>query len=624
MLPFHSSNAYTLEHAKALLTRRPVSSPPSVLARHVGLVRRWVEDDNPTAAPLGTLLSGVSDAAIAKFVYARMPCPDLLYIRTIHDIIALGAAYPDSRAANVEGSYKIFTKFTSRGLEYYGSYTGMAADEVVGQRSLRHVQAFDLATSHRHNPRFVSPSSLTEAFGADASWGYGACPSLGSSPNQSTFSTDLSGLHRATTSQTFFCLTTVAPNLAAAEIRTLWQDITRRSFPPQFNTVVAHLVASLDEVVLCAFFNDVWCDFPGVDDLPYHPPHTFFGLNEAVPDTVSSLGGAGLTKVAQLAASAAEKETERLRKIEQRARALKAAYLDLYNRAPGLTAQIAAGHLTVVIAGDTYSAALPGEWGDGPTAVVVESLALSPSRKRKMAGPLGASKVASGWVDQWDMVVGGRPLDLSGLVISEGDSWDSLIGILAKCTAYNCALRAPHALKDPSPFAGFDDVVRRLLSRQGARLVGQDGVVEGIQMAEETRTWYGAVDKDDVSPDLGWRIPAPPSKLLNSHFQLVVRVDAPGNPRELRYVILAPGDASLPHAWSAFHEDSVWERILVNMVRVGLGLVRRRARQVKRGRPMTQLKSPYGTHHELAAAIAVKGPVFGTVSESNLSVVGVV
>ncbi|CAO1633435.1 unnamed protein product [Parajaminaea phylloscopi] len=138
------------------------------------------------------------------------PLP-LLNVVDLRDVTALSASAscPDSRRANVEGTYKIFTTFTRKGQEYTGSYTGMAGGETVGNRALTHIAEFGNFT--RHHPCLSSASSSSSGHGSSDS-----PSSSGSSGSSSSNSASQSkGLYRATTSRSFFFLATVALNLAA-------------------------------------------------------------------------------------------------------------------------------------------------------------------------------------------------------------------------------------------------------------------------------------------------------------------------------------------------------------------------------------------------------------------------
>ncbi|CAO1633270.1 unnamed protein product [Parajaminaea phylloscopi] len=185
-----------------------------------------------------------------------------------------------------------------------------------------------------------------------------------------------------------------------------------------------------------------------------------------MPAGAKDLVGSSITKAIAAAAANAAKETERVRKVEEHAIAIRKTFEELSRG--GIAATCAAGTLLVEIADDEYEVPLPGSrWVNGPATLGVERVVRG-AEYRKMAGPFGAGAVASAWVDRWDPRVGGQPLDLSRVVMEEGGDWDDLLVALADCAVLYEKPPPVTLLKEPSPFAGFDEVVQRLLSSQGA------------------------------------------------------------------------------------------------------------------------------------------------------------
>ncbi|CAO1633431.1 unnamed protein product [Parajaminaea phylloscopi] len=84
-------------------------------------------------------------------------------------------------------------------------------------------------------------------------------------------------------------------------------------------------------------------------------------------------------------------------------------------------------------------------------------------------------------------------------------------------------------------------------------------------------------------------------------FDLVVRVHELKDPRQLRYLIVAPEKSDLPARWKQWPKDPPFARFCVNLVREGLGLKRRR--RLGGGRPAYDPETREPTLAALLAAL---------------------
>ncbi|CAO1612521.1 unnamed protein product [Parajaminaea phylloscopi] len=538
---WQQKHAFDVRAARSLISYKPYASfhAHEDLARAVQQVRAFV--GTSTSSPLksiASLLALGSDSQVARFIEARMPDVRLLGVETMGDARKLAAdnAILDARKANVEGTYHIFTTFERGSKKVHGSYTGMAGDQVVGARIESHFGHFAAARTRTHLDQAV---------------------------------------YQPTTTEVIYLLATVAPNCALSALKECWSATTGGAVFPPSVTAASRLVAALDELVLCTYFEDLHSNLLGAPT-QRHRNHVFLPLNAELP-----AGATNVDSAAALQETAAKRQQEKERVGKVAAVEKEAIDMDLYATIP---AEVdAAGRLRVRILQNDFWCSLPPLLGRRPGPSSIRLDPVGDTRKRKMNLPLGAGPLASRLLDDCDVYVGGQVLDFAGQLIDDDDTrddWPLLLDALDYCTSKNWELEP--LVQQTRP----EEVATRLLSRQGARLCTQGTTAIMPPLAPAVQEWYGAVEVGEPWTSGGWVLPAEMGASPGDH--ILVKMDSQVSPRLLKYAVRSPQDASIPARWSTLTVDPPHSRILVNLARWALGLPRRLSLQAGPGRPQNR------------------------------------
>ncbi|CAO1636794.1 unnamed protein product [Jaminaea pallidilutea] len=253
---FPPSPDYRIDHrwATALMTQalkeenRFTGARFERIIQKIGVVRNFLQAQDGLPILKQVLEAVPSDRAMARFFMARVSTPDLLDVRSLQDVKAVAAEYPelDARGADVVGVYKIFVQSAAG----EGSYTGLAACQSIAERLVDHEEAF------------------TEARAAD----------------KEHKTTENHMLYNATTTDKYILVAStyyVACDLLAR----LFTVTTLKQWPTNDVHDLYHFCASWDDLIWCAEFDDLAGGFPGLGSLEQscRLPRTFHGLNAQLP-----------------------------------------------------------------------------------------------------------------------------------------------------------------------------------------------------------------------------------------------------------------------------------------------------------------------------------------------------
>ncbi|CAO1633266.1 unnamed protein product [Parajaminaea phylloscopi] len=488
------------------------------LASHVRLVREFVRAQpvQDQWYAIARLLSVTSADGIASFIAQRMPEPKVLSVTKFSEVQKLAATTPDARSANVEGTYHVFTAFKRSGRQRYGSFTGVAAEQVVAERVRAVVQGFSAA-------------------------------------NASVVLTD--PLYQPKTSEVVYLLTTVAPNTEVKAIKKLFRQCTGVKFPGNVMDV-AHLVAAMDELVLCSFFGDLHQGFPA-DDEPLSIARDFFPLNSIPPAGAPAVMS---ENAASQAALRRQHEVERIDRIKSMEN--ESEDLNVRGMWEGIPVKVdLQGHLRIKIMQHDFCCPLPGQWSAGEAQL---KLAEADPPSRKMPLPLSAPHTASSLLDSYDLFVGDWPIDFAGVALDDdvNKDWASLLDALEWC-------RTKPSGKENNREQYHKGLVARLLSRQGARFRTSNGVLVLPALASATAATYRDRLLEEW-PSGEWILPC--EMQAKDDVDVLLRVDCNAVPYHLHYTCRAPLDANIPAIWQTLKVDPPQARALVNLARMDLGL----------------------------------------------------
>lgn len=308
------------------------------------------------------LLQVVDDPeAIARFFLARVPCPTLLDIDTYEQAKALLQRRPelDARRADVLLDYKIFTQIKRGRMTDSGSYSGLAASSTGATRMAQHDAGFkgalqlssyaDLPSQRiLYNPRTVPGSPL--------------------------------------------CFVASNFHLSQAALMEVFAWTTGFLWPLRAGHI-NRITASLDEMLLCAEFDDWIKVLPGLEDLDekHQRGREFRPLNTAFP---TGLPAKSSTSTAKLLAPVA------LPNIDLAARrSLLASVLE--NRGVRVTHRT--GRLLVRIGQISHSVLWTSTEPLGPARLRIQWLRRE--RPSQSGSPMAATATISQLLDNFEVLV---------------------------------------------------------------------------------------------------------------------------------------------------------------------------------------------------------------------------
>ncbi|CAO1626803.1 unnamed protein product [Parajaminaea phylloscopi] len=472
------------------------------------------------------MLEGYNSDDVARFILARVTDPEILAVSNYEEATALMARRPDLEGslANVEGTYLIWTRYTDdNGRKETGSYTGLAADQVVGARTLV------------HHDRFAELNGKQ------------------------------SGLYRLGTTARLHALVTVAPNVYPGELMDLWRECTGRRSPSELREEALRAVCALDELVLAVFCGDIWSAPINRMDLRLRGltiVRCFNGLNASLP-SICNLYDAAKSKKRRLdelqrTSNAAEDHDERCKVAREVVRGKSVAEIE--------------GNWVKLSLAMYHDVEIPsGLFTDGPARFWVKG-----ARKNSLLPPQCAPPAVNALLDSFELFLeqGGQTHPLTFLAASLTDgNWGGALEDLAECMATYSRPRTPLLVQAHTARPALDETALRLLHPVGSAFECFDykgkAALDLPGMPLKHRQWFAALEQGETVPKRRWVLPEALGAKAGD--VVVLKVDRAQRPYLLRLRVRGQVPTHLvtnrdPHAL-----------IFVNLARYVLGLPRRGA-----------------------------------------------
>lgn len=491
---------------------------------------------------------------MANFLLARVTEVQLLDIQTFGDVRTFMDRYPwlDAHRADVIGVYKRFTQFVHNGEVMDGSYTGLAARQLVAERQAQHDAEFesavdgDIVHRGRMSRTLYNPSNLPERYHILA----------------------------------------VNAHVSAEYLAKVFQFTTGTEWPLHLDDI--HLVVvGLDELILCCEFDDLSPSFVGASTIPANmiKERQFVGLNTQLPQG-AGLNDAGRSGVKKLLRKTSFHWEEQHASVDRSRRLIAEVLLDT-----GLPVRLSRTQLTLRIVDTTLSAPVQlndGEDCDAYLRAVFTWSAVEGNSKSINGSPFAATEAASRFLDSFCLFICGSATDRGQLVrfccadLEAGEPWTQVLETLDWLTSRKI-------LTGTLSGSANIDLGDTTLHGVAVRLLAKGGC--GVETRRQSSVWmvklpaatlrltryFGAVEHDEQDITDWWTLPAsiqPPTVFGNWH--LVLRCGRPHATR-LRFVWQNSDDPqhcrehqmkNLPAALEPPH------RFLVNLVRCRHGLER--------------------------------------------------